>query len=407
MLVRSAGADRELRSSYQWPDTGAIPPASLSGISSGWWWSQGTGQIWSALDALALPAVSACVRLVAETIGSLPCIVYRGTARADDTWQYRRLHDTGPNPDASPFDFFADVAASLELYGNTYVEKRRLPDGELELTILDPARVRPVLTPDKTPDGAKSFEIRFSDGTVASVGSDRILHIRGFTIGGQLVGLSPIQLHRRALGLISSQEEFSIEFYRNSAQPGGVLLVDGRLQEEEYQEMARRWRAEHEGAKRFHRMAILEGGMKWQSVTPSLVDSQFAETAAFGVEQVARIWNVPPALLGIHQGSRSVATAEQDADRLMKFCIGPRLRRIEAALFADADLFPPQAGLKPEFLADALLRADVGTRYTAYLAGRQAGWLSANEIRGFENLPPVPGGDEVQLTPVGGAPNPA
>ena len=124
----------------------------------------------------------------------------------------------------------------------------------------------------------------------------------------------------------------------------------------------------------------------------------------YGVEEVARIFRIPPAMLGVESRASNIS-AEEESLRFVRYGLMPRLRRIEMALRSDDDLFPVRSGLEPEWLVDGLLRADTQVRYAAYVQARQAGWLSANEIRALENYPPVEGGDQVQQTPVGGAPN--
>jgi HK97 family phage portal protein len=402
MLVRTRdGADRECRGTLDFDPSMILPPSL-----SGGWISPNPEIIWRPQDALQLPAVAACIHLIAETIGSLPCQVYRdrpdgGRERAVDSWQYRLLHEDGPNHETTPFDFLCDVAACIEASGNAYLEKLRVEQGQLQLVVVDPSRVRVRVASD----GTKIFDVRTLDGRSEQLGTDRILHIRGFTIDGGPTGLSPIATHRRALGLVASREEYELEFFRNGASPGGVLEIPGAISEDTANEIITRWRTAHQGAGRWHQPALLTNGAAWKAIGVSLADAQFAESSKFSVEQIARIFRVPPTLLGI-QTTRPV-TAEQDAQHFYKFSLGPRLRRIESALAADPDLFPPALRLRPEFLADALLRADTQTRYDAYKAARQAGWLTANEIRAYENLPPEPHGDELQATPVGGAPNPS
>jgi HK97 family phage portal protein len=415
MLVRTLrDGDRECRAGPDLFFEASTPRAFMSGFggASGFGLGGNFGaftpagdEIWRAADALTLPAVSAAIRLIAETVASLPLLVYRTgpggvRERAVDSWQHRLLHDQGPNDDTTTFDFLSDVAACLEASGNAYIEKLPMPGGELQLYVIDPTRVHV----KRATDGSKIFEARSPDGLTKQLGSDRILHVRGFTIDGSPVGLSPIGLHRRSLGLIASRDEYERQFFLNGASPGGAIEVPGHLDEDKVNEMARAWRAHHQGPGRWHQPAILQNGATWKSIGVSLADAQFAESSKFSVEQVARIFRVPPMLLGL-EPNRPIS-AEEEAARFLKFGLGPRLKRIERAFAADPDLFPPQLGLQPEFLADGLLRALTPTRYEAYKAARQAGWLTANEIRAYENMPPDPRGNELQATPVGGAPNP-
>ena len=144
------------------------------------------------------------------------------------------------------------------------------------------------------------------------------------------------------------------------------------------------------------------GGADIEVLPVSMVDAQFAELAKLGVHDVARIFGIPAELIT----GEAIADPAKTAEHFLKFSLAPRLRRIESALLRDTDLFPENLNLYPEFMADSLLRPATRERYEAYRAARQAGWLSPNEIRALENYPPTAGGDEIQMTPVGGAPNP-
>jgi HK97 family phage portal protein len=141
----------------------------------------------------------------------------------------------------------------------------------------------------------------------------------------------------------------------------------------------------------------------------SLQDAQFIEHHNFSVEQVARIFNIPAKMLATGSGggnTAGAATVSPDIGYFATMTLGPWLTRFDAALNSDVSIFPDDSGLFAEHKADALLRPDTRERYEAYRAARQGGWITPNELRRWENLPPIEGGDEIQLTPVGGAPNP-
>jgi HK97 family phage portal protein len=184
-----------------------------------------------------------------------------------------------------------------------------------------------------------------------------------------------------------------------------VLEVPGSLDNQSAEELLNRWNRAHQGPGRYHQPAILANGAAWKATGVSLQDAQYAEAAKFAIEEVARVWGIPPVLLGIEQ-TRPIS-AEEEASRWLKFGLGPRLARIEAAFAADPDLFPPEQQLRPCFDTDALLRGLMLARYSAYRLARQGGWTSQNEIRAAEGLPPDPDprANELQYTPVGGAPN--
>jgi HK97 family phage portal protein len=355
--------------------------------------------------ATGLPAVTAAIRLVAESIASMPLIVYEGTGptrgRAFSSQQYRLLHDA-PNADQSPFDFVSDVVTSLEGFGNAYIQKVKRGNEVVELVPLDPELVYVYRDKDTR---ERRYDVIVDAQRVTGLTPADILHIRGMTLRGGLLGMSPIQVHRNALGNAIAVNDFVSRYFANDASPGLALKIPGQITSQQAKNILEIWQSSHGGVMNSHRPAVLASGAELDKVPITLEDALVIDAQQYNVREVARIFNVPPSLLGA-DGAATAASAAEEADRFIRFSLGPRLRRIELAFRADPDLFG-STDLFPEFLADALLRPDTATRYQAYLLGKQAGWLSTNEIRELENRPPVEGGDQVQITPVGGAPNAA
>lgn len=381
--------------------TSAIPLPG-SGVPGPGFYSY-TGRYVSADNAAGLPAVGAAIRLISETIASLPLIVYRGDGadreRASGLPIYSLLHDR-PNMDQSAFEFWGDVSASIETTGNAFIHKIKSRGRIEELLVVDPNFVRVYRDSDSR---EKKFDVLVDNVRYEGFTTSEILHIRGFTLRGGLVGISPIAEHRNAIGVALAAEEFAGRAYANDATPGLAIKVPGNMGRQQALEMLSVWQVTHGGIQNARKPAVLTNGADLEKISMTLADAELMDAMRFSVEQVARIFRIPPALLGAPNAATN-QTAEEESLRFVRYCLLPRLRRIEMALRADADLFPG-AGLTPEWLVDGLLRADTATRYDAYVKARQAGWLSANEIRAFENLPPIDGGDEVQQTPVGGAPN--
>lgn len=362
-----------------------------------------TGRYVSAENATGLPAVGAAVRLISETIASLPLIVYRGDgaerARAIDSPVYTLLHDR-PNSEQSAFEFWGDVASSIETTGNAFIQKIRSRGQIVELLVVDPNFVRVYRDKDSR---EKRFDVLVDNVRYEGFTGADILHIRGYTLRGGLVGMSPIAEHRQAIGVALAAEEFAGRAYANDATPGLAIKVPGNMGRQQALEMLSVWQVTHGGIHNARKPAVLTNGAEIEKISMTLADAELLDAMRFSVEQVARIFRIPPAMLGAPNAATN-QTAEEESLRFVRYCLLPRLRRIEMSLRADADLFP-SSDLQPEWLVDGLLRADTKTRYEAYVAARQAGWMSANEIRALENLPPIDGGDEVQQTPVGGAPN--
>jgi HK97 family phage portal protein len=365
------------------------------------------GRAVTAESATGLPAVGAAIRTVAEVLATLPMMVYQRSGdrreRAVSAPQYQLLHEA-PNAEQSAFDFFSDVAASIETTGNAIIQKIKDTRGRVvELIVIDPDYVQIRRDPDTK---QKVIDVRVDGRTVANLTTADVIHIRGFTLKGGLVGLSPIQAHRHSLGNAIALQEYQGRFWSNDATPGLVIKVPGQLGKQQANQILSVWNDTHGGLGNAHRPAILAGGADLDRI-PAM-DAEWVATQQLNVLDVARIFRLPAWVLNVEMASLPGQNTEVDSLRFLLYSMAPRLRRIEAAFRTDEDLFGAGSNLFPEFLVDSLLRTDTKERYDAYKAARQAGWLSPNEIRQLENYPPVeqPGADDIQLTPVGGAPNP-
>ena len=355
-------------------------------------------------QAAGLPAVGAAVRLISESIASLPCLVYEGNGpdrrKAVTSSQWELLHER-PSLDCTPFELFSDISACIETRGNAFLQKvRDLRGRVVELIVIDPDAVR-VYRSAETRE--KKYDIRAGQTQYEGLTSTDILHVRGMTLRGGIRGISPIELHRNSIAMSYAVQEYVGRYFQNDAAPGLVIKIPGTLSNQQARQILEVFSANHSGLGNAHKPGILAGGADLEQVRVNLSDTTAIDAQKFGVREVARMFAVPASLIGANEGtSRSV---DDEAASFLKFCLGPRLRRIESALRADPDLFGG-TNLYPEFKVDALLRGNTSERFTAYVAARQAGWLSANEIRELENYPSVADGDNVQQTPVGGAPNP-
>lgn len=391
MIIRGrAGRGVEVRagqfgtSAIPWPTQGGI---TYSGVNV----THETAQ--------ALPAVTAAIRLVSETIGSLPLYVRDGEEKATGTEAWSLLMES-PTADLDPFGWMVQVAASLETWGNAYCQIIRRNGRIVELIPMDPSTVQ--VRRDKA-DKRKRFDVGGPEG-VRDLTPDDILHIPGYTPPGHVMGLSPIAVHRNSLGNGIAMQRFQSAYWMNDAAPGMVIKVPGNVTQAQAQEILRVWNASHGGVMNAHKPAVLAGGADLERVPINMEDAAFIAQARMSVEDVARIWRLPPHMLGV--GDPTGTTAEQESLRFLTFSLTPRLRRIEMAIAHGLpDLFGGGTPLRPEFDTTDLLRADTPTKTQAALSGRQAGWLSINDARRMFSLPAIEDGDTVQVTPVGGAPN--
>jgi len=396
--------EREEERSLAWPDNTRPPTWDMVSAGGGY-----TPMPITTDSAVGLPAVSAAIRLVAEITASLPLIVYSGFEAekrvAQDSWQYGLLHELPGMGDFTPFDFVADVAASLEASGNAFIQKVKGAGRVVALIVMDPARVEV-----RRENGAKTFTVWNANGTKENYTTSTVLHIRGFTLNGSDCGLSPIAIHRRKLGAVMARDEFEGRFFGQGTNVGIALSVPGNPTAEEQREMLRRWTANHQGLANSHLPIMLTNGATATRIGMNLQDAQFVESERLNLTQVANIFRLPATWLG---AENSALSTEQETLKLYMALL-PRLRRIEAALRADPDLFPDR-DLYPEFDTSHLIRTDAKTAAEVEHLQVQDGTLLKDEARakrGQAPLPPIPDdptqepGKVPLLTPTGAAPNP-
>lgn len=356
--------------------------------------------------AVGLPALLGAISRGAHGVGMMPQIVYRGEApfreRARDTPQWDLLHRRpSSDPGVVPLTFRADIAASLMGDGNAYVRKYKSAGRVVELGVLDPRLVEP----QRHKDGRVVFVDR-TDGQPEERTPDDIIMVRTFQWGSaarnRLKGISPVTAARMLVTSGIGRQQFEALLYKRGVRPGAVLAFPHEVGEEEAEGWIDLFTSRYSGAERSHGIAALGGGATFTPLPVSLEDAQFVEAIQATTRQVGAIYGIPPVFLG----DTDQPATDQDWRMLVTFGLGWIYQAIDQAFNADPDLFPPGTDLMCETLADALLRPDARTRYAAYKDGRQGSWITANEIRAMENMPPVPGGDEILITPVGGAPNP-
>jgi len=363
-------------------------------------------------SAYGLPAVAAAIRLVAETMGSLPLAVYQGfeaeKRRATDSWQYGLLHDLPGMGDFTPFDFISDITACVEAGGNAFVKKVKAAGQVIALLVIDPARV--VV---KREQGEKYFLIKNAEGREERYTAADILHIRGFTLSGNDLGLSPIGVHRTKLGAQMARDQFEGRFFGQGTNFGTAIEfpAGSRVTEDEQKNFLRRWIRNHSGVSNSHLPVLLTDGAKVSKMGMNLADAQYVESEKLNIVQVANIFRLPPSWLGAEPPRNT--TSEQELLRLYVALL-PRIRRIEIAFRSDSDLFPDRS-LYPEFDTAELVRTDAKTAAEVEHMRIQDGSLLADEARakrGEAPLPPIPDdptkepGKVPQLTPVGGQANP-
>lgn len=361
---------------------------------------------------LGLSAVWGCVNLVAGTIATLPLVVYRsdGVSKtvARDHPLYRLLHDS-PNYDQTSVDFVEFVAASLELWGNAYIRVNRSEGARgSRVTSLEPVAPNLVVT-RRLPNGSIEYAWT-SDGVTHRETDAGMAHVRGFG-GNPLGGMSTLHFGRNVFGLARAVDRAAGTTFRNGMRASGVLTFKDWLSPEN-RVITQTKLADHTmGAVNAGRPLILEGGTTWQSLSMNPDDAQMLESRRFSVEEVCRMFGVPPHMVGHTENSTSWGTglAEQTL-AFQKFTLRRRLKRIEQA-FEKQLLTPAEraGGLSIEFNLEGLLRGDSEARADFYEKMLGMGVMTINEARALENLPPVSGGEvpriQMQNVPITGGPN--
>lgn len=351
-------------------------------------------------SAMQMTAVYSCVRILAEAVAGLPLHLYRynesgGKEKAVDHPLYRLLHDE-PNPEMSSFIFRETLMTHLLLWGNAYSQIIRNGKGEvLALYPLMPNR----MTVDRDERGQlyykytpTSDDAPTMEGATVTLSSRDVLHIPGLGFDG-LVGYSPIAMAKNAIGMAIACEEYGAKFFANGAQPGGVLEHPGTIKDP--QRVRESWQSTFGGSGNANKIAVLEEGMKYTPISISPEQAQFLETRKFQINEIARIFRVPPHMVGDLEKS-SFSNIEQQSLEFVKYTLDPWLIRWEQTLYRT--LFSEKEKEKYffKFSVEGLLRGDYATRMSGYATARQNGWMSTNDIRELENLDRIPaeeGGD--------------
>lgn len=345
--------------------------------------------------AMQTTVVYACVRILAEAVASLPLHVYEyqddgGKKLVHDHPLYYLLHDE-PNPEMTSFVFRETLMSHLLIWGNAYAQIIR--DGAGRVLGLYP------LLPDKMDvqrdDRGNIYYVysRNSDenpmfkeyGDIRLKAED-VLHIPGLGFDG-LIGYSPIAMAKNAVGMTLACEEYGASFFANGANPGGVLEHPGVLKDPS--KVRESWNSVYRGVNNAHKIAVLEEGMKYQQIGIPPEEAQFLETRKFQINEIARLYRIPPHMVGDLDKS-SFSNIEQQSLEFVKYTLDPWVIRWEQSLQRSL-LLPGEKGKYfIKLNVDGLLRGDYQSRMNGYAVGRQNGWFSANDIREMENMNPIP-----------------
>ena len=357
-------------------------------------------------SAMQMTAVYACVRILSEAIAGLPLHLYHynddgGKEKALEHPLYLLLHDE-PNPEMSSFVFRETLMTHLLLWGNAYAQIIRNGKGEVvALYPLMPNR----MTVDRDSQGQLYYSYQMSNsdaptmpgGTVILKPSD-VLHVPGLGFDG-LVGYSPIAMAKNAIGLAIATEEFGAKFFANGATPGGLLEYPGTVKDPD--RVRESWNKGFSGSQNAGKVAILEEGMKYTPISIAPEQAQFLETRKFQINEIARIFRVPPHMVGDLEKS-SFSNIEQQSLEFVKYTLDPWVVRWEQSIQRTLLTAEEKKQYFVKFNLEGLLRVDYQSRMNGYATARQNGWMSANDIRELENLDRIPASDGGDLYLING-----
>jgi HK97 family phage portal protein len=403
VILKSGGRDVEVKSSIldeAWP-FGAVPPeiysgSFLAGASGG-----NPAYPFQSIDqAMGLPALLGILLRLSTAVGMLPQKVYEGIDQLDrtvatDSWQYELLHERPTvSGEHTPFTLRADIAMAVAGYGYCPIRMYSARGKVVELLPQDPRRITP-----RRINGKLVFEDR-TEGQAITRDASEILYVRAPATNGGVQGIAPITLLRMGISTGLKRAIFEGGYYDKSAEPRVVLSFPEEVNAPEAKEWKELWNDDHQGLENMHSTSVIGGGATVTTIPISLADAQFVESTRGTTDQLGFVYGIPKAFL--NTADRQTVT-DSDWRYFTTFGLSWITTAIDQAFTANPILFPRGQQLRAETLIDALLKPDILTRYQAYAAARQAGWLAANEIRALENYPPIAGGDVLQVTPVGGA----
>ena len=343
--------------------------------------------------AIRVTSVYACVRLLADTVSSLPFIFYRKVDEetkelATDHYLYNLLRHQ-PNLTQTPFEFWEEVMFHLALRGVFYA-RLVVGRGEIqELIPLDPDRIKP----EKLPNRKLRFRYIEDNGKETIFLQNELYRINLFTERDRITPISPIKACANTVAITGATELYARDFFENGSTPPAVLQSDQKVRPEDRKAMIESWERRHRGVGNKHRIAVLDSGLQFKAISMSNEDSQLLESRQFNLTDICRIYRVPPHM--IQDMSRSTFNNIQHQDlAFMIHTIRPWLKRIQQSVHRDL-LLPNE---RNEFFAEHLLNdtmsADSKTRSVFYSRGILDGWLTRNEVRRKENMNPLDGLDE-------------
>ncbi len=348
--------------------------------------------------ALSVSAVYACVGIIGGAIASMPFHIYKRTedGRERTTHDLWWFFNESPHPAWTASAFWEYIAQSRLFHGDAFARIHRASRLSPKIVSIEP--LHPSAVTVEQIDGLLRYTIINADAKPVTIDQGDMLHIPGIGFDGQ----RSISVLRHALrtsaGTALAADEYSASFFANSARPDFILTTDEKMSPDTINDLRSQWQEKYGGSARSHLPAVLQGGMKAQQLTMNSEDAQLLATRQFQVEDICRIFGVPPFMVGHQEKTSSWGSGvEQMSIGFVKYTLQRHLRPIEQEI--NRKIWPRSAGYFAEFNTAGLERGDLKTRYEAYRVaiGRagEPGFMTVNEARRIENMKPIPGGDQL------------
>ena len=337
--------------------------------------------------ALNLSAVWACVRILSETVGTLPIHLYKRTDKGRERQYAHACHKLLqlPNSFSNRFDLMHHLMISCALWGNGYARIYRGKDASpIRLQLIHPAKVEPILNPNE------ELVDRLDNGELLP--NDELIHLRGLSTNG-IKGKSPIAVHRDNLSLTMAAQEYGERFFNQGGNMSGVFKYPSTLKPEAYQRLKKDLVAQSVGLHNAHIPLLLEGGMTYERISIPPEDAQFIATRKFQKTEIATIYGIPPHMIADLERATN-NNIEHQGMEFVTYCLMPYLVRLEEEFNRKLLRYDEFEEYYFLFGLNGLLRGDAKTRSEYYKNMNFVGAMNANEIRSLEDMNAYEGGDE-------------
>ena len=342
--------------------------------------------------AFQVNAIYSAVSLISDTIASLPVDSYIRRDGARFAFRPRPVWLSRPDIDTTKEAFWGACIVSLLLDGNAFVRVYSNTSGQVvNLTVLNPLSVEII----RNGIGRVMFRV---DGENELLSADQVVFIPDVVRPGHLRGVSRVEALKENWGLALALQSYAAKFFGSGTQTSGVIEYPGNLTADQAKNLVEGFDSRHRGWGKAHKTGVLTGGARYVQTSVENDKAQFIDSRRMAVEDIARAFNIPPHLLGL-PGTNTYSSVEQNNLAFVQHTLRPIIQKLETALTPLLSREPGGETAFIKFNLDALLRADINSRMSAYSTGLQSGFLTINDVRRLEDMSPIsdPSADSVRV----------